>query len=92
MSNEEMMKHEPIDWDAARKLVEEDELLKDDELTLSVLDKRGVVGEGADAITDIGTFLDARKSALEAKRDASLAGGNVEDNMVIHSEREDNNK
>ena len=85
------MENAPLDWEAARDLVENDELLRDDPYTLSVLDKRGVVGEGEDAIRDIGTFLDARRRILEGEREKSHAAADVEDAMAVHSTPEDNN-
>lgn len=76
---------EVIDWVKAQQYVENHELLSKDPYTLGVLRSKGVTEKGRQIITDIDGFFKSRIAVLEDESYRSIAGGSVENAMVVHS-------
>ncbi len=74
----------PEDFEAAQKLIDENELLRNDEYTKAVMQSGGV-GYNGEVIEDIGKFLSQRIEHLEKEKVAAS-----EDVFVVHSEKPEN--
>ena len=75
------------DIDAAKELILNDEVLKNDAFANEVVEKEGLLGTG-EYVKDLGNWLAERKNAIESGQTSAKFEANV-NNMVVGSERPD---
>ncbi|MHB1316937.1 MAG: hypothetical protein ACYCZW_03760 [Minisyncoccota bacterium] len=74
--------------DAAKDLVENDPVLKDDVFANEVIENEGLLGTG-EYVTDLGEFLDQRRKTLESGQAPASFEANMDNVGVVNSVRPD---